>query len=558
MRPRNRGTRDNTIRAVRKEELSTMNRRNRGWKNFLAAAGLCAAVAVGALGMSVPAEAATAAADGVNVRNDPSSEGDNIIGSLSQGDEVTILNSEEADDGYTWYYIQLDNGNTGWVRSDLISADESEIGDASGNDDSDSQETQNADVQAEEDTQTDEGNASETSESSAQDAAVTAATSGGTAVSASAVSSDPTTDPNSSYSTQFLTGDDGVSCWYVVNDATGEKVKISDLQNGTSAAVKRSGSGWRVFAIIMLLIAIALAAFVLFLLKSIRGGRSKSTHGRVARDAEDQDAFADDEDEYYFEDDDDEDKDSSVQSALREDEEEIPDVEDDETAQDEPLYEDASAKTSDGQTGSQKKAKTEEAVEHITDAEEIPAGETPDYTDTPQEQESAVYTEDEDQDSGDYFGDDEEYYDEEETPKKGGFRNFMRRILGGDSKEDREEQYYDEETDEDEPEEFDEFKEYPEDVDLLPRDDTDKSGEADYAEDITFEDDELEENHDSGRTRLSMQRVMKNSSGNGDDDEIPDEDSEYDDDSDNPEDDLFDEDDDDMEYSFLGTRNRNK
>lgn len=543
-----------------------MSRWNRGWKRFLAAAILSAAVAVGTPGAMLAADAATVTADVVNVRNEPSTEGDNVIGSLSEGDEVTILNSQEADDG-TWYYVQLDNGNTGWVRSDLVSADESELSfgsESSDSSDADSQENQSDTTQAQEDSQTPEGTAESSDTSSTQEASETAAGSGET--SAEAVSSsDPTTDPNSSFSTQFLTGDDGISCWYVVNDSTGERIKISDLQNGSAATAVHSGSGWRVFAIIMLLIAIALAAFALFLLRSIRGGRSKSTHGRAVEAEEDEDDFADD-DEYYFEDDDDEEENiSDVKNVLREDEEDIPAVDDDDSDKEEPLYEETPDMTSDNEDGSGENANAVRkgpAVEHITDAEEIPADETPDLRNVPQDPEPEVYTEEEtendDYDSEEDYPDEEDY-DEEDTEsetsgKGGGFKRFVRRILGTDSSEDSEDQDYDDESIEDDDEEFDEFKEYPEDVDLLPKENRDKTN-ADFAEDVTFDDDEIAEDYNNDRTHLFMQRVMKKVSAE-DEDEIPQDDSDEGEKPDSPEDDLFDDDDDDMEYSFLGTRHR--
>ena len=60
------------------------------------------------------------------IRNDASTEA-GIIGSLNEGDEVQILDVLQSADGYAWYYIQLDNGATGYVRSDLIEADDSEL-----------------------------------------------------------------------------------------------------------------------------------------------------------------------------------------------------------------------------------------------------------------------------------------------------------------------------------------------------------------------------------------------------------------------------------------------
>ena len=98
--------------------------------------------------------------------------------------------------------------------------------------------------------------------------------------------------------------------WYVYNDDNGSKVKISDLQSQeNSTETSKGGPGiWRTLAIVFGILVLALAAFVLFLLKSIREGRSKTTRGRAleaAAAARDMDE--DEEDEFFFEDDEPED-----------------------------------------------------------------------------------------------------------------------------------------------------------------------------------------------------------------------------------------------------------
>ena len=60
--------------------------------------------------------------DDVMIRNDASTEA-RIIGSINEGDEIIILDALQNYDGYVWYYIELENGNRGYVRSDLIDAD---------------------------------------------------------------------------------------------------------------------------------------------------------------------------------------------------------------------------------------------------------------------------------------------------------------------------------------------------------------------------------------------------------------------------------------------------
>ena len=61
-------------------------------------------------------------ADGVMIRNDASTDA-GILGSLNEGDKVEILDVVQPGDGYSWYYIELDNGNHGYMRGDFISID---------------------------------------------------------------------------------------------------------------------------------------------------------------------------------------------------------------------------------------------------------------------------------------------------------------------------------------------------------------------------------------------------------------------------------------------------
>ena len=64
--------------------------------------------------------------DDVLIRNGPSVKAE-VIGLLQKGEEVKIRGAFESEDGYVWYYIQLENGNTGYVRSDLIEASDEEL-----------------------------------------------------------------------------------------------------------------------------------------------------------------------------------------------------------------------------------------------------------------------------------------------------------------------------------------------------------------------------------------------------------------------------------------------
>ena len=104
----------------------TMKRWNSYFKKAAAVSAVAAMIAVVSLGTKITAFAATVATDGVLIRNDASTDA-GIIGSLDEGDEVEILDVVQSGDGYNWYYIELDNGNTGYCRSDLINASEEEL-----------------------------------------------------------------------------------------------------------------------------------------------------------------------------------------------------------------------------------------------------------------------------------------------------------------------------------------------------------------------------------------------------------------------------------------------
>ena len=103
-----------------------MDKWSKKFSKVLTAAVISAVVAVSSLAMPIPAFAARTVTDDVMIRNDASTDA-GIIGSLNEGDEVVILDVLQSGDGYAWYYIQLENGATGYVRSDLIEADDSEL-----------------------------------------------------------------------------------------------------------------------------------------------------------------------------------------------------------------------------------------------------------------------------------------------------------------------------------------------------------------------------------------------------------------------------------------------
>ena len=271
----------------------------------LTAAVIGAVVAVSSPAAPIPAFAARTVTDDVMIRNDASTDA-GIIGSLNEGDEVVILDVLQSGDGYAWYYIQLENGATGYVRSDLIEADDSELAAFRGDEQQTPQqeeepaETQEEEPAAEEETPPAEETAPAQEAASPQ--ADTAAQSTG------AEGYDATKDPNANFRTGYEEEADGSVTWYVYNDDNGSRIKISDLQNQQNAPAAVSGVAriWRTLAILFGVLAAALAAFVLFLIKSIQDGRSKTTRGRALEARAAADEFDDEEDEeFYFDDDED-------------------------------------------------------------------------------------------------------------------------------------------------------------------------------------------------------------------------------------------------------------
>ena len=585
-----------------------MSKWRKKFGKILTAAGISAFIAVSSLAIPIAASAARTNTDGVTIRNDASTDA-GAIGTLDEDTKVTLLEAIDGDDGYVWYYVQLENGNTGYIRSDLIDASEEELADigAGQPQNEQAQEPETEEKKVEEPQQEEPAQDKPAGEEKPQEAT--------TAATAPAKTGDgeydATKDPNAAFRVSYETDENGNGEWYVYNDDNGSKWKVSDLQGqgGAAAGVKGVSGIWRTLAILFGIIAIALAAFVLFLLKSIREGRSKTTRGRALEAAT---AGYDDEeeDEYYIEDDDDEIPDEYADDDADEDyeEEELPDDEAPESElkaeEKEPEAEESAKKPvrtpdstitmdppaepeiteipaeeieaaiaattaqlekniSENEAGNDSVPSSEpgpavSAAKASVDQMSDGTGDPESYDEEPDEVfEDEDYAEEDEGYEEDY--EEEDYEDDEEeednsrrksrSSSKGGFFGFLKKMFGTDSKEDTEDEGEDFDDYDDEPEEheFDEFKEYPEDIDLLPRD-NEPVEDQDFDEEEDFSDQDAD-TAGSERGRLSMQRVMKNVS-------YKEEEADFSDDDDDLSDSLF-EDDDDMEYSFISnTRNK--
>ena len=580
------------------------------FSKVLTAAGISAIIAVSSIALPIEAFAARTVTDNVMIRNEPSTEG-GIIGSLNEGDEVTILDVMQSGDGYPWYYIQLENGATGYVRSDLIEADDSELAAFrdNGQEETQAEEPEAAEEEepAEETAGTEEAAPEEPESTPAQEETAPANT--GTE------GYDATKDPNANFRAGYEQEADGTVTWYVYNDDNGSKVRISDLQAQENAAeAGKGGSGiWRTLAIIFGILAAALVAFVVFLLKQIRDGRSKTTRGRAldaaaaARDAEE-------EEEFFFEDDEPEEEsieDEETDAEETEDEITGDNDEDAEAAKD-PVSDDDQTVMADSTITREVPAEAEpteipaeeieaaiaattaqlkeniskdeaEAAEEAAanevieeepeggakeefaeDAEEEAEDESGDYEeDDYEEEEYDDYEEDEDAESEEFDDEDEEYEDEDyedeeesesrtarRSAAKGGFFGFLKKMFGSDSDEDAEDPDDGGDFDDYDDESDDhEFDEFKEYPEDIDLLPREEADDSDYLEDNDYSDEDAGQD-DGERGRLSMQRVMKNVS-------YKEEESDFyrEGDPNDLSDSLF-EDDDDMEYSFISSRKK--
>lgn len=624
-----------------------MSKWSKGIRKMLSAAGISFLIAASAMVMPLCASAATAVTDGVMIRNDASTEA-GIIGSLNEGDEVTILDVVQSGDGYAWYYIELDNGNTGYVRSDLLSASEEELkefGGAPANEEKEEaekekEEKEEQEEKAEEKKEADSEKKDEKKEEKAEEAP--AESTAEQEAPAESGDYDASKDPNAHFSVKYETEADGSGNWYVYNDDNGSRIKISDMKESAEKADSSKAAGlWKPAAIIFGLLTLALAAFALFLIKSIRDGRSKSSRRRslevvgYAPYEEEGGEEENAEDEYFFVDDEeneesDETFDSTIEAEIPKEAEPVDLPSGDGTDAEIGAVTEGLSKAVQDLTESEKAAPDNVTVQkEKADAEEEPVAASPadpadgavetapaeeksvdpvpdqaakeetpvtavdnpkaeaeelsnkdfdeDYIEEEDSGEDSSEEEDydeedydeedydeedydeEDYDEEDYdeedFEEDAEEYSEEEDSRvrsgrkeKKGLFGFIKKVFGSDSREDSEEEGENLDDEEAEDHEFDEFSEYPEDIDLLPRD---ENTEDDFPEEDHFEEEPADDPAGGNtRGRLSMQRVMKNVGYREEENDFSDSDLAEDDDD--LTESLYD-DDDDMSFSFIGS-----
>ena len=172
--------------------------------------------------------------DGVPIRNDASTDA-GMIGVLDEGAEVTLLEAIDGDDGYVWYYVQLENGNTGYIRSDLIDASEEELAAiGAGQPQEEEPEPETEEKKEEEPAQEKPDQDKPAGEEKPQEA--------NTAATAPAQTGDgeydAAKDPNAAFRLSYDTDENGNGEWYIHNDDNGSKWKVSDLTDHDVPAAK--------------------------------------------------------------------------------------------------------------------------------------------------------------------------------------------------------------------------------------------------------------------------------------------------------------------------------
>ena len=336
-----------------------------------------AALAFGTLAAAQPVMAEVITQDGVNIRLEASTEENNIIGSLNAGDHVEVLDSTTGSDGAEWYLVQLDNGNQGWVRADMVGEDPEEApAQEEQQEEAPAQEEPEEEAPAAEETKEEEAAAEEKKEETPaaeekteekteekkeeapaaeekkedkaekdnketgkeEEAAKDTAQTDNTL---SAADSDPATDPNTSYGLQYDEEPDGTGRWYVYNYDTGRKFAVSEIQqmdelNQLAEENAARAARYHTVLIILFILLLLLVLYIIWML--LRRGQTPDG-GRPARkpffadddDDDDDDDGEDDEfDIYGEEDDEDEYEEIDDLDSGEDDEDDYEDDEDDE------------------------------------------------------------------------------------------------------------------------------------------------------------------------------------------------------------------------------------
>ena len=286
---------------------------------------LAAAITVILLMTVISVSAATINATDVAIRNSAEDKSDysNAIGVLQQGDRVKVLFWTTDSSGNEWYYVELENGNRGYVKArwvdlgDEEAVEEESAAQENGVPVTDDEDTagREEDVGRKEDGRTIEDAGQE--EAGGQDNAVpddgrtrndeekTSGTPASADETAESVSDeektadsqdaphvdngqeyDPHTDPNAQYGINFATEDDGTGHWYIYNYDTDKRIRIDDLgrlSDAEAAAQKSTAAAgrWRAIACILIVTQIFTIVLLLMLKRSLDSALKKQNKPQI-------------------------------------------------------------------------------------------------------------------------------------------------------------------------------------------------------------------------------------------------------------------------------------
>lgn len=509
-----------------------------------------------ALMLAVPAAAATVTASDVMIRNSGQEKDDNIIGVLNKGDTVKVLSKSVDASGIEWYYVELPNKNTGYVKSQWIDNNGAEV------------ETVEAPVQ-EEQTQTEENKEEETPQEDVQeseesagedeaesegiddwteedadklagtpvtevgdDAAVqeeeleekqeenTGIEDSQSALSGQDVNSyNPYTDPNAQYRLNFVTEKDGTGSWYVYNYDTDKRISLDDLDKMSrlqDQAQKSAASAgfWRTAACIFLVILIGVLIFLFVVLR--RNKRTPSARsGRSRRRNEERRDSAERETRSY----DDRMSDSDEDEEYDEFSPDSPDSEEDEGEEDR-------AQKKPAKKALFGKDLKEKAVSDRDVSAKVPSEKSEEMADSDVRAETDQYSGEEEEKSED------ETDEEKPAPRRKlaglfggtGKKKSSRRIVSDDEEDDG---AYGEDDEEYDDEEYEDDDSYEDDEEDSPR----RGGffgilknifhsESDSDEDDSYEDDEEDEDDDPDRDEDEDDPASEDEDDLDDDEEV--------------------------------------
>ena len=206
---------------------------------------LVAAMLLSIVGASITSFAATATVGGTNVNvREQTSTGSSVVGTANTGDTFEVGEPETASDGTKWYKVTLSNGNSGYIRSDLLSV-------------------------------------SEDTESSAETPAPTSEAEPAPTSAEEPEATVPEETPQESEKYQLVNVPDasGNDVWYVYDYEDGLRIKVEDLSQydtikSNADKYEKSAGRYRTILIIFGVLLLAMLAALAFLIMRLRDAMS--------------------------------------------------------------------------------------------------------------------------------------------------------------------------------------------------------------------------------------------------------------------------------------------